>query len=120
MSARTGGTTWALSFGRSEDLQIEFFIEHGEVTLRRGHQQFCGHADADAIVAGGVIDERMAQLWGHEAGVAGGGEQMLEAGQEFLAGGDAGGEAGADAGAQRDEFLAPQLIEQARIAREVR
>lgn len=55
---------------------------------------------------------------GHQAGVAGGGEQMLEAGQEFLPDSDAGGEACADAGAQGDEFLAPQLIEQARIAGE--
>ena len=45
-----------------------------------------------------------------------GGEQMLEAGQEFFAISDAGGEAGA--AAERDQLLAAQLVEQACIARE--
>jgi hypothetical protein len=56
----------------------------------------------------------MSQFLVHQSGIAGGGEQMIEASQEFVSGGDTGGQAGADARAQWDEFLAPQLIEQCR------
>ena len=103
---------------RREDLQVELFVEHGEVTLGRGHEQLGGHADAEAVVAGGVIDQGMAELWGHQAGVAGGGEQLVEAGEQLVAGRDAGGEPGADTAAERDQLLAPQLVEQAGVAGE--
>ncbi len=65
-----------------------------------------------------MIDERLSQFPGHQLGIAGGDEQMVEAGQEFFAGGDAGGEACADAGSEGDEFLAPEFIDQAAIAAE--
>ena len=97
MSACSASAAHALGLGLSEDLQIKFFIEDGDVALGRTHQQLCSHGNEDAVVAGGVIAQGVAKLLGHEAGIAGAGEQMLEAGQEFLAGGDAGRQAGTDA-----------------------
>jgi hypothetical protein len=117
-SASARGAARCLGLRRGEDLRIEFFIEHGDFALRRGHQQLGRHTDEDAVVAGGVIAERVAQFLGHETRIAGRGEQMVKAGQELIAGGNAGGEARADARAERDEFLAPQFIQQARIAGE--
>ncbi|MDZ7753378.1 MAG: hypothetical protein U5S82_17475 [Gammaproteobacteria bacterium] len=35
------------------------FVEHGDVALRGGHEQFGGHTDEDAVVACGVIGERV-------------------------------------------------------------
>src|SRR5271165_2587850 len=67
-----------LSLRRSEHLQIELFIKFGDFALRRSHQQFGRHADEDAVIAGGVITQRVAQLLGHEARIAGGGEQMTK------------------------------------------
>jgi hypothetical protein len=37
------------------------------------------------------------ELLGHQAGIAGGGEQMLKAGQQLFSGGNAGGETSTDA-----------------------
>jgi hypothetical protein len=37
---------------RSEDLQVEFFIERGDLALRGAHEQLTGHGDEDAVVAG--------------------------------------------------------------------
>ena len=54
-------TARALRGGLGEDLQVEFFIEHGDVTLRGAHQQLGGHGDKDAVVAGGVITQGVAQ-----------------------------------------------------------
>src|ERR1700676_1721200 len=97
MSTACDGAARGLGLGRSEHLQVELFIEFGDFALCRSHQEFRGHADEDAVIAGGVVTQGISQLLGHEAGIAGGGEQMFEAGQEFLAGGDAGGGAGTDA-----------------------
>jgi hypothetical protein len=45
-----------------EITRLELFIEHGDVALRRTHEQLGGHPDEDAIVTGGVIAQRVAQL----------------------------------------------------------
>ncbi len=78
-----------------------------------GGEQFGGQRGQDAVIAGGVIAQGMAQLWRHQAGVACSGEQVIEAGKQFLAAGELGGKAGADATAERDEFLAAQLSRRA-------
>jgi hypothetical protein len=44
-----------------------------------------------------VIDQGVAQLTGHQARVAGSDEQVLQAGQQFLAAGELGSQACADA-----------------------
>jgi hypothetical protein len=62
-------------------------------------------------VFGGVISEGLAQLSRHEAGIAGGGEQMLQAGKQLLSGSDLGGEASADARAERDQLFAPEFLQ---------
>ena len=86
-----------MGLGLSEDLEVEFFIEYGDVALSRAHEQLCGHGDKDAVVAHGVVAQGVAQLLGHEVGIAGGGEEMVEAREEFIAGGHAGGQSGANA-----------------------
>ena len=55
VSARSAGAAHALRGGLSEDLQIEFFIQDGDVVLGGVHQQLSSHGDEDAVVAGGVI-----------------------------------------------------------------
>src|SRR5271166_2240138 len=90
------GTARGLSLRLSKHLQIQLFIEFGDFALRRRHEQFGRHADEDAVVAGGVITQGVPELLGHQTGIAGGGQQMLEASQELFSSGDAGGEAGAD------------------------
>ena len=88
----------------------------GSLALRGGHEELGGHGDEDAVVSGGVIAEGLAQLAGHEAGVAGGSEQVLEAGEQFLARGGLGGQARSDARAQWDQLLAAQLSRRCRFA----
>ena len=65
-----------------------------------------------------MIAQGLAKLSRHEAGVAGGGEQVLEAGEQFLAGGRLGGQACSDTRAQRDQLFATQLLEQSGVAGE--
>src|ERR1700678_1945112 len=106
------GTTRSLSLRRRKDLEVQLFIEFGDFALCRRHQQFGGHADEDAVVAGGVVTQGVAQLFGHQAGIAGGGQQMLETSEEIFSGGNTGGEAGSDPRAQGDQLLATQLVEE--------
>jgi hypothetical protein len=47
--------------------------------------QFSGHGGQDAEVAGGVIAQGLHQLGGHQTGIAGLVEKMLEAGHELVA-----------------------------------
>src|SRR5216684_7560548 len=79
MSASRGSAARSLSLRRGEHLQIEFFIEFGDFALCRRHQELGRHADEDTVVAGGVVTQGISQLLGHQAGIAGGGEQMFEA-----------------------------------------
>src|ERR1700722_1697505 len=85
------GTARGLSLRLSKHLQIELFIEFGDFALRRRHQQFGRHADKDTVIASGVVTQGVAQLLGHQTGIAGGREQMFKAGQELFSGGNAGG-----------------------------
>jgi len=71
--------------------------EGGDLALGCGHEGLGGHGHEDAIISGGVIAEGLAKFLRHEAGVAGSGEQVLEAGEQFLAGGRLGGQACSDA-----------------------
>ena len=99
-------------------MQVELLIESGDLALGCAHEELGGHGHEDAVVSGGVIAEGLAKLSRHEAGVAGGGEQVLEAGEQFLAGGRLSGQAGSDARAQRDQLFATQLLEKTAIAGE--
>jgi hypothetical protein len=111
--------TRSLSFRWRKDLQVQLFIEFGDLALRRRHEKFGGHADEDAVVASGVVAQGISPLLGYEACVAGAGERMFEASQKLFSGGDAGCESRADSGPQRYEFfLAPQLVGEPSIAGE--
>jgi hypothetical protein len=77
-------------FRPGKDLQVELFIERRNLALGGAHEQLSGHGDEDAVVAGGVIDEGVAQLLGHQGGVAGTLEQMIQARQQLIAGGELG------------------------------
>ena len=92
---------WRGALGRSKDFQIEFFIELRHFAFGRGAEQFGAHGGEDAVVAGGVVTQCLAQLRCHECSIAGGGEQMIEAGGELFATGVLHGEASADATAER-------------------
>jgi hypothetical protein len=62
-------------------IQVQLLIELREFTLGTHGQQFCGHGGEDAVVAGGVIAQGMAQLRGHQTGIAGISKKMLQASQ---------------------------------------
>ena len=94
------------------------FSSSGDFAPSRGHEEFRRHTDERCGTAGGVVAQGISQRLGHEARIAGGGEQMLEAGQELFTGGDAGGETGTDPRTQGDELLATQFVEEPRITRE--
>lgn len=92
-----------------KDIQTEFFVEHGQVSLRGG-DQFGGQSGQDTVIVSGVIAQGMTQLRRHQASVAHAGEQVIEAGNLFVATGELGGEPGADATAQGDEIFAAQFF----------
>jgi hypothetical protein len=98
-----------------KDLEVQLLVELRQLTLGRSDEEFGGQRCQDAVIAGGVIAQRLLQHRGHETGVAGAGKQMVQAGEQLLAAGVFGGESGANARAQRDQFLTPQLLDQARI-----
>ena len=81
-------------------------------------QQFGGHTGEHPVIADGVVTEGVHQFLGHQAGIAGGGQQMFETGHQLLAGGIFHGQAGADAAAQRQQFIASQLVGQSGVAGE--
>ena len=105
-------------FRSGEHLQVELFIERRDLALSGAHEQLTGHGDEDAVIAGGMIDEGMAQLLGHQGGIAGTFEQMIQARQQFVTCGEFGRQSGTDARAERDQLLAPQLVQQPSISGE--
>lgn len=79
-----GSAARGVGFEFAEDLQVELLVECGDLALGRGHEELGSHGYKDAVVSGGVIDEGLAEFTRHQAGVAGGGEQVLKAGEQFL------------------------------------
>src|SRR5580692_1815188 len=73
--------------GLAEDVEIELLVEARQVAIGGDGEQLVGEVEEDAVVAGGVIDEGGLELSGHERGIAGGGEAVLEAGEQLVAGG---------------------------------
>src|SRR5688572_24445228 len=84
-SGSVGDTASGRGVGPSEDLQVELLVQSSDLALGCAHEQLPGHGDADAVVAGGVIDEGVLELASHEAGVASAFQQVIQAGEQFLA-----------------------------------
>ena len=97
-------------FRFGKHIEVEFLVEHRSFALDGCTQELSGHGGEDAVVAGGVIAEGLAKLRGHEAGVAGAGEQVIEAGGEFFAASVFHQEPGTDPAAQWKKILAPELV----------
>ncbi|MGD0678518.1 MAG: hypothetical protein ABSC94_24180 [Polyangiaceae bacterium] len=70
-----------------EDLKEEFFVEARQLAVGRNGEQLVGEIHEDAIIACGVVSECDAELTGHERLVSACGEQVVEAGQQLVAGG---------------------------------
>src|ERR1700693_6343214 len=104
------------TLGRSKDLQVELLIELWSFALGRGAQELGAHRGEDAVVAGGMIAQGVAQLRGHERGVAGNAQQVLEAGGEFFTGGVLHRKASTNAAAQGQQFLATQVLGKPQVA----
>src|SRR2546425_6802420 len=85
------------SGGDGEGLEVELLVELAGAGLDGGIEQLAGHGHQDAIVAGGVLDERGDEFVSHELEVAGLNEGVAQALAEFL--GRGGGPSPADAGA---------------------
>ena len=81
----------------------------GDLLLGGGGEQFGGHGGEHAVVADGVVAQGGPQFRGHEMGIAGGGEQMLEGGAQRLAFGVLHRKAYADTAAERQQVVAAQL-----------
>src|SRR5512140_545254 len=80
--------TGGLGFGRlAEDLEEELLVEPRQLALGGRGEQLVGEVHEHAIVSGGVVGERGLELRGHQGGVAGGGEHVVEAGEQLVAGG---------------------------------
>ncbi len=84
--------------GHSEDLEEELLVERAAVALEARLEELIRGVHEDAEVAGGVVHQGGEQLGGHELGIAGGGQGVLEAGEEVVAGAVFEGEANAEAG----------------------
>ena len=72
----------------SEDLQVKLLVELWQVPLGRGGEEFGGQRRQDAVIAGGMVTQDLLHLRGHQAGVASAGQEMAEAGKQFLATGN--------------------------------
>jgi len=67
----------------AEGLQVELLVERGDLALCGGHEEFRGQGHEDAVVSGGMIADSLAEFSRHQA--VGIGDQVLEAGDQFLA-----------------------------------
>ena len=85
---------------------------------RRRPQQLVGEIHQDAVVSCGVIGERDAKLAGHEGGIAGGCEEVIEAREQLIARGVIEHEAAADARAEGEQFGSAQSLGQTRVTGE--
>src|SRR5665213_14125 len=101
-----------------EGLEEELFVEAGQVAVGGDGEQLVAEVHEDAVVAGGVVGDGGFELGGHEARVAGGFEQVIEAGEELVAGGVLEDEPAADAAAERHQLGAAEALDQARVAGE--
>jgi hypothetical protein len=62
-----------------EGLEEELFIQPWQVAVGGDGEQLVGEVHQDAVVACGMVGEGGFELGGHEAGVAGGFEQVVNA-----------------------------------------
>src|SRR5208283_2921485 len=88
--------------GLSENLEEEFFVEAGELPVGGDGEQLVGEIHQDAVISGSMVCEGDAQLAGHERGVSCGCEQVIETGEQLIAGGVLEGESPADARSERE------------------
>jgi len=84
--------------------RARLLVEPGEVAVGGGGEELVGHVHQHAVVAQGVLGERGLQLGGHERRVAGGFEEVVEAGAPLIAGGGLQDEATADAAAEGQQL----------------
>lgn len=108
---------WGLA-GLAEDVEVELFIESGQLALVGGGERLVGEIHEDAVVSDGVVDESGLELCGHEAGVSGGGELVVETGEQLVVRGIVEDEAAADPRAEWQELRRAEAIGEARVAGE--
>ena len=101
-----------------EDFEEEFFVELFAFLLAGGGQKIVGHVHEQAQVAGGMFAEGLEQAGAQKLGVAGGFEQMIEAGEQLLGWKGFGAQAAADAAGHGQEVRTVQLGGQAAVAGE--
>ena len=101
-----------------EDIEVELLVEARELALRGDGEELVGEVHEDAVVAGGVIGECVLELIGHERGVAGGEEEVVEAGEELVAIGVVEDEATANAAAEGEELRGAEALGEAEVAGE--
>ena len=118
LGSTAGARTARSHLGWRENLQVQLFVEYGELTLGARREQFGRHRGQQAVVAGRMFTQGLAERRRHQAGVAGLGQHMVEATPQFVATGGLQVESGTDATSQRDEFFAAQFFVEAGVARQ--
>jgi hypothetical protein len=101
-----------------EGFQEKLFIKAWQVSISGEGEQLIAEIHEDAVVAGSMIGEGGFELGGHEAGIAGGFEQVVEAGEEFVAGCILEDEAAADAATEWHQLGAAKTLDQTCITGE--
>lgn len=70
--------------GLFEHIHVQFFIQHGQVFLCCGSQQFSSHCGQNAVIAGSMVAQGVLQLRCHQTGVACTIYQMFKTRQQFF------------------------------------
>ncbi|MCA9609678.1 MAG: hypothetical protein KC619_28965 [Myxococcales bacterium] len=104
--APLGGALWRGLGSRDlrvEVIEDEILVELSEVALVGDGEELVGEVHQDAVVAGAVLGEGGLELGAHEGAVAGGLEEVIEAGPEGVALGVVDVEAASDAASEREQ-----------------
>jgi hypothetical protein len=102
----------------SKGFEEKLLVEAWEIAIGGEGEQLIGEIHEDAVVASGVVCEGCLELGGHQARVAGGVEEVVEASEQLARGGVFEDEAAADPAAERKEIGATEALEEASVAGE--
>jgi hypothetical protein len=99
-------------------LEVELLVELSEFFAGSEGEELAGHDGEDPEISGGVFDESGHEFCGHEVGVSGLVEDMVEPVEEFFGGEVVEAESDSDATGDGEEFLATELLDEAAITGE--
>jgi len=104
---------WGLLF--SKGLQIKLVIEFGELAFCGDGEELVSEIHEDAEVAGRMLGQGGLEVGSHERRIACGIQEMVEAGEEFLAGSIVEKEPATDAAADGKQSGVPEALREALV-----